>query len=55
MSQPMIEVRMPDVGEFHDLPVIEISVKAGDVIAAEQTILMVESDKATMDLSLIHI
>jgi len=50
MSQPMIEVRMPDVGEFHDLPVIEISVKAGDVIAAEQTILMVESDKATMDI-----
>ena len=41
---------VPDLGDFHDMPVIEISVKPGDVLAAEQTIVMVESDKATMDV-----
>ncbi len=56
MSEPTIadpvlyEIVVPDLGDFHDMPVIELSVKTGDVLAAEQTILMVESDKATMDV-----
>ncbi len=44
------EVKLPDLGDFHDLPVVEISVAVGDVVEADQTLLMVESDKATMDV-----
>ena len=44
------DVVIPDLGDFHDMPVVEISVAPGDVVAAEQTILMVESEKATMDV-----
>ncbi len=47
---PLTEIRLPDLGDFHDLPVIEINVAVGDLVAAEQTILIVESDKATMDI-----
>ncbi len=43
-------VLLPDLGDFHDMPVIELSVKPGDTVAAEQTLLVVESDKATMDI-----
>ena len=51
MSQSRVqEVSIPDLGDFHDMPVIEINVKPGDTVAAEQTLLMVESEKATMDI-----
>jgi len=44
------EVKVPDIGDFTDIPVIEILVKPGDEVAAEDPILTLESDKATMDV-----
>jgi len=45
-----IEIRVPDIGDFKDVPVIEVFVKPGDVVAAEDPLLTLESDKATMDV-----
>src|SRR3954468_9976488 len=45
-----IEVRIPDIGDFADVPVIEIHVNAGDTVAAEDPLLTLESDKATLDV-----
>ncbi len=45
-----IEVRVPDIGDFKDVPVIEVLVKAGDTVEAEQPLVTLESDKATMDV-----
>jgi len=44
------EVRIPDIGDFKDIPVIEIFVKVGDAVKAEDPLLSLESDKATMDV-----
>ncbi|NDZ18199.1 dihydrolipoyllysine-residue acetyltransferase [Variovorax sp. WS11] len=44
------EVRVPDIGDFKDVPVIEIFVKVGDSVKAEDPIVSLESDKATMDV-----
>jgi dihydrolipoamide dehydrogenase len=44
------EVRVPDIGDFTDVPVIEIHVAAGDQVAAEDPLVTLESDKATMDV-----
>ena len=44
------QVLMPDIGDYKNVPVIEIMVKAGDVILAEQPLLTLETDKATMDV-----
>ena len=44
------QVLMPDIGDYKNVPVIEIMVKAGDVIQAEQPLLTLETDKATMDV-----
>ena len=44
------EVRVPDIGEFTDVPVIEIFVKVGDTVKAEDPLVSLESDKATMDV-----
>ncbi|RJL05896.1 dihydrolipoyl dehydrogenase [Paracoccus siganidrum] len=44
------DITIPDIGDFKDVAIVEISVKPGDRIAAEDTILMLESDKATMDI-----
>jgi pyruvate/2-oxoglutarate dehydrogenase complex dihydrolipoamide acyltransferase (E2) component len=49
MTNP-IEVKVPDIGNFKDVPVIEILVKAGDQIKAEDPLVMLESDKATMEV-----
>jgi len=49
MSQ-LIEVKVPDIGDFKDVPVIEVAVKPGDSVEAEATLLTLESDKATMDV-----
>ena len=46
----MIEVRVPDIGDFTDVPVIEIHVAAGDEVAPEDPLVTLESDKATMDV-----
>ncbi len=44
------EVPLPDIGDFTDVPIIEVHVSAGDVVAADDPILTLESDKATMDV-----
>jgi dihydrolipoamide dehydrogenase len=41
---------VPDIGDFKDVPVIEVHVKPGQMIAAEETLITLESDKATMDV-----
>src|SRR5690349_3026035 len=45
-----MDVLVPDVGDFKDIPVIEVLVKAGDEVAAEAPLITLESDKATMDV-----
>ncbi|MEJ0004500.1 MAG: dihydrolipoyllysine-residue acetyltransferase [Pararobbsia sp.] len=49
MSQT-IEVKVPDIGDYKDIPVIEVLVAPGDTVEAEQSLLTLESDKATMDV-----
>ncbi|AKJ67427.1 dihydrolipoamide acetyltransferase [Pandoraea thiooxydans] len=49
MSQ-VIEVKVPDIGGYNDVPVIEVLVKAGDRVEAETSLVTLESDKATMDV-----
>ena len=49
MSTP-IEVTVPDIGDFGDVPVIEVLVAAGDTVEAEQSLVTLESDKATMEV-----
>ena len=44
------EVRVPDIGDFKDVPIIEVMVKAGDTIKPEQPLVMIESDKASMEV-----
>jgi pyruvate dehydrogenase E2 component (dihydrolipoamide acetyltransferase) len=44
------EIRVPDIGDFKDIPVIEILVKPGDAVKAEDSLVVLESDKATMDV-----
>ncbi len=46
----LIEVKVPDIGDFKDVPVIEVLVKAGDSVAKEDPLITLESDKATMDI-----
>jgi len=43
-------IRVPDIGDFRDVPVIEVYVKPGQAIAAEETLITLESDKAAMDV-----
>ena len=45
-----IEVKVPDIGDFKDIPVIEVLVKPGDSVKAEDSLVTLESDKATMDV-----
>jgi pyruvate dehydrogenase E2 component (dihydrolipoamide acetyltransferase) len=45
-----IEVKVPDIGDFKDVPVIEVFVKPGDMVKAEDSLVTLESDKATMDV-----
>ena len=49
MSQA-IDIKVPDIGDFSDIPVIEVFVKVGDAVKAEDPLLSLESDKATMDV-----
>ena len=44
------EIKLPDIGDFDGVEVIELLVKAGDRVAAEQSLLVLESDKATMEI-----
>ena len=53
MSQ-IIEIKVPDIGDYKDVPVIEVLVKVGDTVEKEQSIVVLESDKATMDVPSSH-
>jgi dihydrolipoamide dehydrogenase len=45
-----IEVRVPDIGDFKDVPVIEVAVKSGDQVKPEDPLITLESDKASMEV-----
>ncbi|HRD96500.1 MAG TPA: dihydrolipoamide acetyltransferase, partial [Rubrivivax sp.] len=46
----LLEVKVPDIGDFKDVEIIELMVKPGDTIALDQSLLTVESDKASMEI-----
>ena len=46
----LVEVKVPDIGDFKDVAIIELLVKPGDTVKAEQSLLTVESDKASMEI-----
>ena len=46
----LLEVRVPDIGDFKDIPVIELLVKPGDAVAKDASLITLESDKATMEV-----
>ena len=50
----LVEVKVPDIGDFADIPVIEILVKVGDTIKKEDSLVSLESDKATMEVPASH-
>ncbi|GMV60724.1 MAG: dihydrolipoamide acetyltransferase component of pyruvate dehydrogenase complex [Betaproteobacteria bacterium] len=50
----LVEVKVPDIGDFKDVEVIEVLVKAGDAVAREQSLITVESDKASMEIPSSH-
>ncbi len=50
----LIEVQVPDIGDFKDVGIIEILVKPGDTVKAEQSLITVESDKASMEIPSSH-
>jgi len=45
-----MDIRVPDIGDFEDVPVIEVLVSEGDTVEAEQSLVTLESDKATMEV-----
>ena len=45
-----IEVRVPDIGDYHDVAIIDVMVKPGDVVAVDQSLCTIETDKAAMDV-----
>ena len=46
----LIEVRVPDIGDYRDVEVIEVAVQAGDTVAVDATLITLETEKATMDV-----
>jgi len=50
----LIDVKVPDIGDFKDVAVIELLVKPGDAVKAEQSLITVESDKASMEIPSSH-
>jgi dihydrolipoamide dehydrogenase len=46
----LVEVKVPDIGDYKDIPVIEVLVKPGDTVSKEDPLVTLESDKATMDI-----
>jgi pyruvate dehydrogenase E2 component (dihydrolipoamide acetyltransferase) len=55
MSAPAAtQVTVPDIGDFSDVPIIEVHVSPGDVVAVDDPLLTLESDKATMDVPSSH-
>ena len=50
----LVEVKVPDIGDFKDVAVIELMVKVGDTVAVDQSLVTVESDKASMEIPSSH-
>ena len=50
----VIEIKVPDIGDYKNIPVIDIYVKVGDTIAVEDALVTLESDKATLDVPSSH-
>jgi dihydrolipoamide dehydrogenase len=50
----VVEVKVPDIGDFKDVPVIDVMVKVGDVLEQEDSLITLESDKATMEVPTPH-
>ena len=50
----MIDIKVPDIGDFDEVAVIELLVKPGDTVKAEQSLITVESDKASMEIPSSH-
>ena len=50
----LIDIKVPDIGDFDEVTVIELLVKPGDVVKVEQSLITVESDKASMEIPCSH-
>ena len=50
----LIDIKVPDIGDFDEVAVIELLVKPGDLVKAEQSLITVESDKASMEIPCSH-
>ena len=50
----IIDIKVPDIGDFKEVAIIELLVKPGDTIKAEQSLITVESDKASMEIPSSH-
>jgi pyruvate/2-oxoglutarate dehydrogenase complex dihydrolipoamide acyltransferase (E2) component len=50
----LIDIKVPDIGDFKDVAIIELLVKPGDTVKAEQSLITVESDKASMEIPSSH-
>ena len=46
----LVDIKVPDIGDFKDVPIIEILVKPGEAVKAEQPLMTLESDKASMEV-----
>ena len=50
----ILDIKVPDIGDFAEVTVIELMVKPGDTIAVDQSLITVESDKASMEIPSSH-
>src|SRR6218665_3973555 len=50
----LVDIQVPDIGDFDEVGVIELLVKPGDIIKVEQSLITVESDKASMEIPSSH-
>ncbi|TFW29140.1 dihydrolipoamide acetyltransferase, partial [Massilia arenosa] len=50
----MVEVKVPDIGDFKEVEIIEVMVKPGDTVKVDQSLITVESDKASMEIPSSH-
>ncbi|TFW27668.1 biotin/lipoyl-containing protein, partial [Duganella callida] len=50
----IVEVKVPDIGDFKEVEIIEVMVKVGDTIKVDQSLITVESDKASMEIPSSH-
>ena len=54
MHMAIIDIKVPDIGDFAEVAIIEVLVQPGDTIKAEQSLVTVESDKASMEIPSSH-